>query len=149
MEVSYEMARPRKTWADIVRAKGYETGKREGYSIGLAEGLIESMAEGLAKSLTIVLQELIAESLLHCLEKGRSEGFRQALAEFVRFRFGSEIEEKFRDLTRGVESVDDLEKTVRQIAWASDDEKLLESVSKVLEELRSIAEQQKSSSPSN
>ena len=139
------MARPRKTWADIVRAKGYETGKREGYSIGLAEGLIESMAEGLAKSLTLVLQELIAESLLHCLEKGRSEGFRQALAEFVRFRFGSEIEEKFRDLTRGVESVDDLEK----IAWASDDENLLESVSKILEELRSIAEQQKSSSPSN
>lgn len=141
--------RRRRTWLEIEYRKAYEQGKRQGYSKGLAEGMIESISEGLARRLGQVLQEVMAENLLHCLEKGRVDGLRLALAEFTRIRFGEESEDKFKELTKSLESPSALERMFEPALWSKDEEDWMERAKRLIAEEEAEQEAEGASAPSN
>lgn len=138
-----------RTWAAIAFEKAYERGKRQGYASGMAEGMIESLSDAIAKRLSEVLQEIVAENLLHCLEKGRAEGLRQALATITRLRFGDDSEAKFKDLTTEIESAETLEAMFRSAIWSKTEEDWIVYATREIESARAKAEAEDVSTPSN
>ena len=141
--------RKHRTWTEQLYREGYARGHRRGYSSGLATGMIESISEGLAKRLGEVLHEVMAESLLHCLEKGRTDGLRQALAEVTRLRFGEELEDKFNELTESLESPNALEKMLEPAMWSKDEEDWIGRATRLIEEEQARAEAEGTPSPSH
>ena len=138
-----------RTWLDRAYEKSYEKGRRQGYAGGLAEGLIESLSDGIAKSLMAVLHEVLAESLLHCLERGRAEGFRQALRGVASYRFGDDAEDKFKQLTESIDSAETLERMVGAAMWSKNGDDLISRITGVIEEELAKVETKKPSAPSN
>ena len=138
-----------RTFLERAHEKGYEEGRRKGYAAGLAEGLVESLSDGIAKSLMTVLHEVMAESLLHCLEKGRAEGFRQALRGVARQRFGDDAEDKFKQLTESIDSAETLERMVGAAMWSKNEGDLISRITSVIEEEVARVEVKKHSAPSN
>ena len=100
----------------------------------MAEGLTESLLDGIARSLMAVLHEVMAESLLHCLEKGRAEGFRQALRGVARERFGDDAEDKFKQLTESIDSAETLEGMVGAAMWSKNEDDLISQINGLIEE---------------
>ena len=138
-----------RTWAEVAYEKAYERGRRQGYASGLAEGMIESLSDGIAKRLSEILQEIMAENLLHCLEKGRAEGLRQALAAITGLRFGDDSEAKFKDLTAEIKSAETLEGMFRSAIWSKTEEDWIVSATRKIESAQAKAEAENVSTPSN
>lgn len=124
-----------RTFADRLRKKGYEEGKRQGYAMGMAEGLVEVMAETLADGISKALEDVLTEHFLHCIERGRAGGMKEILRGVVERRFGEEVADKFEKLVDPVDAAETLEKLVESIVLSKTDEGLLESVRKDLEKM--------------
>lgn len=116
------------TFKSIAYRKAYEKGKRQGFAKGLAESLIETLAGSLAESLGGVLEHVLAEEFLHCLERGRVHGMRSTLGEIVLLNFGEGVSEEFLKIIETIDSPTVLEGIVRTVVWSKEDETLLESV---------------------
>lgn len=122
-----------RTFADRLRKKGYEEGRRQGYALGMAQGLVEVMAETLADGISKALEEVLTEHFLHCIEKGRAGGMKEILRGVVERRFGEEVADNFEELVDPVHSAETLEKLVESIVLSKRDEGMLKSVQKQLE----------------
>ena len=91
----------------------------------------------------------MSESLLHCLEKGRTDGLRQALATVTRLRFGEESEDKFKDLTESLESPKALEQMFESAMWSEDEDDWIKRATSLIDEERAKAEAKAPTTPSN
>ncbi len=116
------------SFKSIAYRRAYEQGKRQGFAKGLAESLIETLAGSLAESLGGVLEHVLAEEFLHCLERGRAHGMRSTLSEMVLLNFGEGVSEEFLKIIEPIDSPTVLRELVKTVVWTKEDETLLKRV---------------------